>query len=419
MAPLTIAALAALLGMVLGGVAVFVLLRGRRRPAEPPLPAAPEGAAPRGGTSPDLAAVAHELSGPLGAILAFADDLLRSRPTPEQREALLVIRHQARRGRLLLRGLLDTLRGGPPSGRPERVSPRRLAERAAQVAAHECAAKGVAFEAIVEAALPDLLGSAPELEQVLDNLLRNAVQATPPGGRVSLGARVRGRLIEFDVVDSGPGIPPEALPHIFESFYTTKPPGEGTGLGLSVSQAIVRRHRGVLTAENRPAEAGGGARFVVALPFEDRRWRDREAAPDEIGPALETRPPGRRVLLVEDEVPLRRAVRRYLERAGWVVEETGDGRVALAELLPDHGTCRFDAVVSDIRLPGLTGMTLYERVLKEAPAVARRIVVVTGDVDAPPVPEFRERTGATILEKPYELGALARLLDAAAGPRED
>ncbi len=413
--------LAALGGLLVGlGLGAAAALRWRRpsgpapvvRPSPPHAPNADEvrRLAEAGGR---LAAVAHELANPLSAILAFSDDLLRTDSTVEQREALMVIRHQARRSRAMLRGLLDTVRGGGDGGDqpPALVHPATLTEQVARVAARDCQARGLRFEWAAGPDLPSLLGHEAELEQVLTNLLTNACQATPAGGHVSLTVQVRGRLLEFVVRDSGHGIPPDVLPHIFEPFYTTKPAGEGTGLGLSLSQGFVRRHRGILTAENVSATEGGGARFVVALPFEDRRWRDRDAVPDEIGTVSAPDAPAvRRVLIVEDEEAIRHAVRRYLERHGWAVEETGDGRAALAELLPGSGECRFDAVVCDLRLPGLSGMAIYDRVRAERPRLARRLVMVTGDTSVPEVVAFQTRTGVQLLEKPYELEMLAAAL---------
>jgi len=358
-----------------------------------------------------LAKVAHELRNPLTAILAFAEDLLRAEPNLEQREALLVIRHQAKRSRLILSGVLDTVRGVPSAPAKRTVDVAALIVRVGAVVDREARVRGVKFEQVVAGDLPVVQGEEPELEQVLTNLLQNAVQATPRGGLVSLAARARGRLLEFVVRDTGPGIPSDVLPRIFEPFYTTKPAGEGTGLGLTIVQEIVRRHRGILTAENMPSSDGGGARFVVVMPFEDRRWRDREVAADELPPRRQQVSAARRLLLVEDEVTVRQAVRRFLERLGWEVTEAGDGRAALAGMLPEGGPCIYDAIVCDLRLPGVSGMALYERVVAEAPELRQRLVLVSGDLTSEDVRGFLQRTGAAVLEKPYELEVLAGALE--------
>jgi CheY-like chemotaxis protein len=197
--------------------------------------------------------------------------------------------------------------------------------------------------------------------------------------------------------DSGPGIPPEHLDRIFEPFFTTRAAGEGTGLGLAVAQEIVHRHRGTLVAENLPAGEGGGAQLMIALPF-DRRARERD--------------PGR-LLLVEDDTDLRRALARYLTRLGWAVEEAGDGPAALAAA----ARAPFDALVCDAGLPGMPGMVVCEQLVAGSAAPTRRCVLISGDTANADVIAFQERTGHAVLQKPFELEVLAAALGATEGPR--
>jgi nitrogen-specific signal transduction histidine kinase len=400
--------LSALLGALLGAAITAGLLARRRRD--------------RADTPPDdhlvrladagnrLAAVAHELNNPLTAIQAFAQDLLDGNPGEHQREALTVIGHQARRGRLIVRGLLEQVRAERP--KVDRIAPASLVAPLVPVFSRECRERGVLFEWQADSDLPMLEGDAAGLEQVLTNLLRNAAQATPAGGRIALSLRPRGRLIEFVVQDSGPGIPADLLDRIFDPFFTTKPSGEGAGLGLSVSQTIVRRHRGTLVAENVPPGQGGGARFTVALPLVDRRASDRDAVDDEGVAAGPVAGSGRRILVVEDEESIRLALHRYLEPRGWIVELAADGPAALAALTRGG----HHAVVCDVRIGDLSGMDLYDRLVAERPALKERIVLISGDAGAADVMAFQERTGAVVLQKPFELAALAARLDRVGGP---
>jgi len=331
-----------------------------------------------------LARVAHELNNPLAAILAFTQDLLQADPTVEQQEALQVIAEQARRARQLVQGLLAEARA-EVTAVPALVHPRELAEAVRRVFERLCRERGQTLVFSAPGTLPPIEGNGTALEQALGNLLQNASQATPPGGAVTLTCRQRGRLVEFMVRDTGAGIPAEHLARIFTPFFTTKPAGEGTGLGLSVAQEIVHRHRGTLVAENVPAAEGGGAQFVIAIPF-DRRTRERD--------------PGR-VLLVEDDADLRRALARYLSRQGWTVGEAADTAAALEAL----GRGSYDAVVSDAQLPGTTGMALHGQL-----GVGPRFVLISGDAGSPEVQAFRARTGVVVLQKPFELEALAAAL---------
>lgn len=393
--------LAALVGALIG--AAVGALAGRRRPASTPDRGAEDPHAARlMEAGRHVAAVAHELNNPLGAILAFAQDLLQADPTPGQRDALLVIQQQARRSRRIVRGLLETVRAQDITG--EVLDPTELLTRVSLIFQRECAGRSQHFELDAAPDLPPIPGDAAGIEQVLTNLLQNACQAAPEGGTVSLGAAVRGRLLEFAVRDTGPGIPPDAMEHMFEPFYTTKPAGEGTGLGLSVAQGIVRRHRGVLRAENVPASDGGGSRFIVTLPFADRRRADREPAEDDgIPPAPQA---GMRVLVVEDEEGLRVALRRYLERLGWKVETAANGEAALASVRAAAPS----VVISDLHLSGMSGIALYDRLAAVHPGLACRMLFVSGDAGAPEVRAFIERTGAVVLAKPFEMRRLAEAI---------
>jgi CheY-like chemotaxis protein len=400
-----------LLGLLIGSIAAAIWLLRRAPPPTPPaLPAIPEQTARLAETGRRLAEVVHEINNPLTAILAFAQDLLRADPSPEQREALTVIQQQARRSRKLVRGLLDEVRAEPIIA--ERIDTEAVIARVLPVFQREAERHGLRFSHTIDRNLPSVEGDSLGIEQVLTNLLQNAFQATPRGGTVTLATRVRGRLLEFVVQDNGPGIPPDQLERIFDPFFTTKGAGEGTGLGLSVSQTIVRRHRGTLIGENVPEWDGGGARFVVALPFLERRKIDRDLLDEE--PEAEDSPggEGRRVLLIEDDAAVRLSVRRYLERSGWVVEEAADGTAGAARALAEP----WDVVICDMRMPGRTGIQIYDEVAATKGDFARRFVLVSGDAGSNEVRAFRERTGTVVLEKPFELSILGAAVLRAATP---
>ena len=115
----------------------------------------------------------------------------------------------------------------------------------------------------IDGPLPPVTGNRGRLQQVLMNLLLNAVDAMPDGGDVTLRAASRSGRVTIEIADTGVGIPREHLERIYDPFFTTKPRGKGTGLGLSLSYGIVKEHAGTLTAESRPGE---GSRFTVSLP---------------------------------------------------------------------------------------------------------------------------------------------------------
>jgi two-component system NtrC family sensor kinase len=138
-------------------------------------------------------------------------------------------------------------------------------------------------------------------------------------------------------------------------------------------------------------------------------------------PPVSARP--RRVLVVDDEAPIRVAIRRFLERRGWIVDEARDGQEALDLLeledpgMPSRGG-RYDAVVTDLRMPGMTGIQLHDRLAERAPDVLARLVVISGDTASPEVADFLLRLRRPLVQKPFDLRTLADLLDEAAPPVE-
>ncbi|MGH7616874.1 MAG: PAS domain S-box protein, partial [Gemmatimonadaceae bacterium] len=301
-----------------------------------------------------VSGVAHELNNPLAAVLHFAEQLLDDERTPEDLEALSVIRDQARRSRAIVRDLLSFVRFRDASReRVKLIDALTTSVRALQPVVAEIGAQ-------LTADLPpsEVVGNTDRagLQQIVTNLVINAAQASGPGGIVGLRAHVAANELTVVVEDSGPGIPPAVMDRIFEPFFTTKPVGEGTGLGLSVTLGIVQQMGGRITPENRAAQEGGGARFTVVLPVERAgtlELAESTSAASALGEGAKTAR-GPRVLIIDDEPSIRAALKRFFSRRGWHVEEAADGTDGLSALLA--GKSDFAVVISDLKMPGCSGM---------------------------------------------------------------
>ena len=227
------------------------------------------------------------------------------------------------------------------------------------------------------------------------------------------GAMTRHFVIE--VRDDGRGIADDVLPRIFEPFFTTKPMGQGTGLGLSVSRGVVEQHGGWIVARNRDdADGGGGAQFTVRIPLPDAGRRRRRHAGR---PARRTPIPtgARRVLIVDDEATIRQALTRFYQRRGWVVTQAEDGARAFERLV--GGSEPFDLVISDMKMPGVSGIALHAALRKARPDLVDRLLFCTGEVDSAAVSAFVADTNCHVLLKPFDLRTLASLSDDIAARR--
>jgi signal transduction histidine kinase len=226
-----------------------------------------------------VSGVAREISTPLAGALAGTDTLLEAEPEGPRRAELEDVRRQIFRARRILRDLLSFVKDRHAASEP--VMPGVLLDRAVRAVHAQLREAGVTVRRSVPERVPMLLVDRLGIEQALGNLLLNAAQAAGSGGTVHASVRAVGEWCEFVVEDTGPGIPPELLPRIFEPFFTNRAPGEGIGLGLSAALGVVEQHRGTLRAES--CAEHGGACLVMALPshwngMDDRSELTREAA---------------------------------------------------------------------------------------------------------------------------------------------
>jgi signal transduction histidine kinase len=211
------------------------------------------------------AGVAHEINNPLASIASCAEGLQRrlardELDAGEAREYLEIIAREAYRAHEITQRLLDFAREGPS----ERAAcdPAKTVEELAMLLRHRMEGRGVHLAVDCKSGL-QVLANVSALKQVLLNLLQNALDASPPGGRVLLSCGRRGDELVLQVEDEGAGIPPEHLERVFDPFFTTKAPGKGTGLGLAIVHRIVEDHGGRVEVESRP----GRTRFQVVLPL--------------------------------------------------------------------------------------------------------------------------------------------------------
>jgi two-component system NtrC family sensor kinase len=272
----------------------------------------------------------------------------------------------------------------------------QVVERTLRLRNYQLAASGVAVELALAADLPQVMGDARQLQQVVLNLITNSIQAMAPlgGGTLRLATRAEenGAWVVLEVADTGRGIPRGARGHVFEPFFTTKKEGEGTGLGLSVSYGIVAAHGGSIALARTSAS---GTTFVVTLPStaaarevallageslaaESLAAEPLAATPPALSPpapAPRSALAGTRVLFVDDEPSLRTGMEAFGQVRGFAVATAEDGEAALAAVQARS----FDAVVCDIRMPGMDGITFHRALSRERPGLARRTIFITGD----------------------------------------
>jgi signal transduction histidine kinase/KaiC/GvpD/RAD55 family RecA-like ATPase/CheY-like chemotaxis protein len=353
-----------------------------------------------------LAMLGHELRNPLSAItLATA---LIERNNGNAVKQLAILKRQTEHMARLVDDLLDVARvtAGKIVLRKTSVDVAEMARRSVQ--AHELTARSQSLRLrMIAPPAPVLVeADAVRLEQVITNLLNNAIKYTPPGGEITVEVTAEGERCRLVVADNGTGIAPEVLPTIFDLFSqaerTLDRAQGGLGIGLTLVHRLVELHGGEVTAES--AGVGQGARFTIFLPRVESSAASGSAATR--SRSLAGR---RRVLLVEDMADHREILRELVSSLGHDVEVAEDGLSGFEQALRFHA----DVMVVDIGLPGIDGYELARRI-RAALGSHVRLIAVTGYGQ----PEDRRRAldaGFDIhLTKPVDIDAMQEAIAASA-----
>jgi signal transduction histidine kinase/ActR/RegA family two-component response regulator len=327
-----------------------------------------------------LATVSHELRTPLNAILGWSAILRESTDAVRLEKGLTVIGRNARAQAKIIEDILDVSRiiSGKVVLELRRVPLATVIHNAVESVRPAAVAKHIDLRVDLAEAAISFIADEDRLQQVVWNLLSNAVKFTPSGGQVKIKAAREGSRISIEVTDSGKGISPEFLPHVFERFRqddasTTKRYG-GLGLGLAIVRHLVELHGGTVRADS--AGEGHGATFEVVLPIRAVEPVDKPSPVPQGSPRHSERPAkherslaGVHVLVVDDEADAREILAAVLQDAGATVTEASSASAAMNAIATEG----ISVVVSDIGMPMEDGYTFMTRLRAQAPAEKRRV----------------------------------------------
>ncbi|MGA7540465.1 MAG: ATP-binding protein [Steroidobacteraceae bacterium] len=329
-----------------------------------------------------LSVISHELRSPLNAILGWSRILaLKCREDPDVTSITPRIEQSAKAQLKMVNDLLDL---GRVSTGKLRMEPRgmhlaRVARLAIDGARPAAAAKGIEIVTSFAPGAGELRADPDRLQQVLGNLLSNAVKFTGSGGRITVAVREDNGFTELTVEDTGQGIAPELLPHIFDRFRqgdnSSTRQSSGLGLGLTLVREIVTLHGGSVCAHS--AGPGAGARFTVRLPTA-RPWPETDTTGSTHRQMSERQLTleGLSVLVVDDELEARTVVAEALRLEGALVTVTDSAPSALQQL--QARGAHFDIIITDIGMPVEDGYSLVRK-LRSSPAGRRMLAIaVTG-----------------------------------------
>src|SRR2546426_968726 len=346
-----------------------------------------------------LSGVAHELNNPLFIISGYAQlarEKINQGRYDDLKGDLETIREAAQRASTTVNRFLGI--GSRAEARRELCRVDDLVKQALDLLSNDFVIHQVTVRTQFDPALPSILADSQDLSQAFLNLFTNASQAMAEAhgrGTLSVSATLiqdqGGPWVEVRVSDDGPGIAPEHLPRIFDPFYTTKPLGRRTGLGLTISQRIVTELGGILTCES---VVGQGTSLIVRLPIAQHSLA-----------VVGEKPGAPMMLVVEPDLELQADIGSYLERQGYCVTRAGSGLVAVRSL----ERARYDVLLMDAMLPDITGEEFARRAVAMQPWLAGRTIVLAGKENGPDLQRFLKETGSTAVCKPFSCEVFRKL----------
>lgn len=356
--------------------------------------------------------IAHDLNNVLAPIMMSIELLKGSLPDPDDRAVLKTIAVSARRGADMIKQVLSFARG--VEGKRHEVRITDVLRDLDQILS-ETIPKNISIASNVAPDLWQVQADPTQLQQVLMNLCVNARDAMPGGGRITISAenlavdahyaamnieaRV-GAYVKIEVEDNGAGIPPDIQDRVFDPFFTTKPVGEGTGLGLATTLAIVKSHGGFVRLYS---EVDKGTRFRIYLPADPQA----EGAQSSPTPSSVPRGNGELIMVVDDEAAIREVTRRTLEAYGYRVVVAANGAEAVA--LYAQNVQGIALVLTDMMMPVMDGPATVRALRQINP-----LVKLIGASGISQNGQVARATGAGLdhfLPKPYTADVMLRMID--------
>ncbi|HYE29308.1 MAG TPA: PAS domain-containing protein [Allosphingosinicella sp.] len=358
-----------------------------------------------------LAGVSHELNNPLAAIVGQAEMLQEDSVGTVFEARARKISAAAERCARIVQTFLAMAR--QKEAQRSLVDLNEVVASALEITEYALRTAGIAVRVTLGTLLPKVIGDRDQLHQVLVNLIVNAQQAMEGGEAFDKTLSIRTSVSQsgavlLDVSDTGAGVPEKLKGRIFDPFFTTKPQGMGTGVGLSFSQGIVEAHGGTITLE--PSRRG--AHFRLSLP--PAPGSELLAVPIDAEAGAPAPAAGGRALVVEDESDVAETLRELLEREGYKVEVAQDGAAALMAIDRDD----YDLILSDLRMPGVSGPDLHARLAETKPHLVERMGFVTGDTLGSSMDDFLRNCGRPVLEKPFTKAGVRCLVASIVQPGE-
>ena len=340
------------------------------------------------------AGIAHEINNPLTGVIGFSDMLMERKLPQDMREQVEIIADGSRRVADIVKRLLTFARQHKPVR--AMVNINDLIANTLNMRSYVLKTNNINVITEYDATLPLITIDPGQIQQVFLNLIVNAeysMKKTDKPGELKITTKIINDKITVSFRDNGLGISEENMKRLFQPFFTTKPVGEGTGLGLSLSRSIIAEHSGTLSVESKINE---GATFFIELPVKKDYSYDEST---ESALSMNSQGSSKRIniLVVDDEMSVRQFIKSSLNTAEYYVETTASPYEALQKIKESN----YDLIIIDIRMPDMSGQELFEKIVNDKPYMSKTILITTGDSANSEVKSFIQKYKLHFLSKPF------------------
>ena len=347
------------------------------------------------------AGIAHEINNPLTGVIGFSQLLLKEDLEPRIKEHVNIIAEGSNRVKDIVKRMLTFARQAKPH--KSSLDIHKLIDNTLELRSYVLDTANIEVIKNYDTKLPHITVDPGQMQQVFINLIVNAEYSMKKAhgrGKLIITSKKEGGYIVISFKDDGNGMPKDALEKLFHPFFTTKDPGEGTGLGLSLSHSIILEHGGIITGESEP---GQGATFIIKLPIIPQA----EAPKPKTLTAnnnLEMTDTKASILVIDDEAAVRALLENILTSKGHSVEVANEFNKAIEKLKINN----YDIVLLDMRMPGMSGKEFYDKIIKIQPEISNKVIFITGDASDANTLMFFKENNLPFIAKPFDNSVLIR-----------
>ncbi len=347
------------------------------------------------------AGIAHEINNPLTGVIGFSQLLLDEDLPPDVKKQVKIIAEGSNRVKDIVKRMLTFARQAKPV--KTNLNIHELIDNTLELRRYVLNTANIEVIKQYDTTLSWVTVDPGQLQQVFINIIVNAeysIKKAHGRGKLTITTEKDDNYIRIAFKDDGQGMSEETLSKLFHPFFTTKDPGEGTGLGLSLSRSIILDHGGTIEAKSEP---GQGATFIIKFPITPQAEASRPKALVETS-VKKASVRKASVLVIDDESAVRALIKMVLALNGHTVEEADEPAQALEKL----ERSKYDIILLDMRMPGMSGKELYTKITGKWPEMAHHVIFITGDVSDANTMKFLKEHNLPFITKPFDHSALRR-----------